>query len=221
MPRIGWHALGGRARTTAGEGATPPTQTIADGFASAVDDYELAALAADRSTIIGVDADLRIALLNPAYARFAEQNGGGPRFLERWGLGASLMAAIPEVLTPFYGPRFRAALAASEPWQHTYECSSPDIERTMHLTAFPLGGRGLLLVHSLRVEVPHTRALVNASVEAYRSSNGLIVQCSHCRRLRHPDDANRWDFVPAAVIRAGRQVSHGICQPCAGHYFGG
>lgn len=201
-------------------GHSPREITITDGFASAIEGYDVAALADDASTIIGVDADLRIALYNPAYTRFAEQNGGGSQFLERWGLGASLVAAIPEVLTPFYVPRFRAALTATEPWRHTYECSSPDVERTMHLEAFPLGGRGLLFVHSLRVEVPHTRAAVHAGVEVYRSSNGLIVQCAHCRRLRHPDDARRWDFVPAAVTRAGEQVSHGLCQTCAGHYFG-
>lgn len=194
-----------------------PGVTIAPSFRGAVEGHDLEALGATSSTVVGVDSDLRIALYNEAYVRFAEQNGGGPAFLRSWGLGASLLDAIPPVLSDFYRSRLLAAMASNEPWQHTYECSSPDLERTLHLTAYPLGGRGLLLVHSVRLEVPHTRELAADPVDSYRDGNGFLTQCAYCRRTRRSEA--RWDFVPAALARGLDNVSHGICRACADHYF--
>ena len=195
--------------------------TLKPGFDALLDGYELDALAHEASTIFGVHPDYTMALYNPAYARFAAANNGGPEFMQRWGLGANVLAAMPEVLADVYATHFAKALQSGKPWEHDYECSSATHERHFHLKAYPLKGRqGMLFVHALRLEQPHTRELVRASVEKYRGPGGSIAQCAHCRRLRSPTDEHRWDFVPAAVEHPPPGLSHGICEPCAGHYFG-
>lgn len=73
------------------------------------------------SSAFGCWPDGRIAYLNPAYARFAEDNGGGPDFLARWGLGCSALDVVVPPLDTFFRERFSQALAGRVT-SFTYEC---------------------------------------------------------------------------------------------------
>ncbi|MDO9019914.1 MAG: hypothetical protein Q8S73_15435 [Deltaproteobacteria bacterium] len=163
-------------------------------------------------------ADRRIVQFNEAWSRFALANGGGAG-LQRWeGGGAPIDEAIPEVLRAFYVDAFARSLASGERWEHEYECSSAETYRRYRMVTYPVDGRFLVVVHSLVAELPHERAEC-APTGAY-AADGIIVLCSHCRRVRNPAGLRRWDWVPAYVRSPPENVSHGLCEPCYEFYWG-
>ncbi|MFO0619349.1 MAG: hypothetical protein U0414_42565 [Polyangiaceae bacterium] len=181
--------------------------------------FDRAALDEDPSTVIGVAPDLSIAYLNPAYWAFARANGARWGTGE-WGIGASLMAAVPPVLSGFYTDLFERARGTRQIVEHEYACASPDRERRFRLRVMPCEGEELLVVHSLVHEAPH--GTEGASVlEAHYGRNGVVTQCSHCRRVRRNTPPYAWDWVPALVENPPANVSHGLCPPCVAYHYGG
>ena len=86
--------------------------------------------------------------------------------------------------------------------------------------ARPLGTKGLLLVHSLRMLAARDQVGKQLVEGDYRQPDGKLVQCCHCRRLRHATNPLQWDFVPAALSAAvQRDSSHGLCHPCQAFYY--
>jgi len=163
-----------------------------------------------------LDEGLRIVCVNEPWKRFAE-SGGARADHPSWAVGASYLDAISSPLRAWYERALRGLLGSREAWHHDYDCSTPELERSFRLTAYPQTEpeRGLLLVHTCRVERPHPHA--GEPVEAYRDADGLVHVCMHCRRTQRLDHSG-WDWVPSAV--EARRASHGLCQPCSVHYFG-
>ena len=69
----------------------PPALCLTPAFGELLAGFDLDALARQPDTIIGLDADLRLAFLNPAWFAFAEANGGGPAIARDWGLGRCVL----------------------------------------------------------------------------------------------------------------------------------
>ena len=194
---------------------------ITPAFARLLAPFDLRTLDSDASTILAVDRDLRITYVNAAYFGFAAANDAPPEFEARWGLGASLLDATEGPLVGYWTEWFRAAQDGKAPVQAEYECSSPALFRRFHLTAYPLGDKeGLLLVHSLHVVHPHDPNERSPANEAlYRCDDGLVRQCSACRRVRRREPPERWDWVPEWVERQSIAVSHGLCLPCMAFHY--
>lgn len=168
--------------------------------------------------------DFRIAYVNPAWDTFAERNGGLPTIRERWDIGANYLEAIALPLRPFYRHLLDTApdsLATLHPATHDYECSSAETYRLLNLQVFTLQDRaGFVLVHSLRVERPHAdREVVSTGLGDYLDANGLLHQCSHCRRVQSAADPGRWDWVPLWITNPPEFVSHSLCPPCFDYYY--
>jgi len=174
-------------------------------------------LARSPDVICGVLADgLTIGYANAAWFEFARQNGAR----RVWGPGDCLLDAISDPIRGFYAEKLGQVLADRTPWEHDYECSSPDVHREFRLRALVLGeGAGLLLVHALRVEGPHADPGHPFVASRYRSAAGLITQCAHCRRVRCVATPS-WDWVPALVAQPVENLTHGLCEACAAYYFG-
>jgi hypothetical protein len=189
-----------------------------DRFERLLHRYSAEDLTGEPGPIVGLTRDLHIAWLNSDWHRFAENNDGR-EVLERWPIGAPLLTAVSGPLRNFYEVGFRRCLSTRTVWEHAYECSSPDRFRLFFMRSYPLDGRGLLVVHSLRVEEPHTRPASLLDPAAYRDAHGIIHQCSHCRRTRWPRPPFRWDWVPALLAPGVGPVSHGLCRPCFGYYY--
>ncbi|HJL18154.1 MAG TPA: hypothetical protein RMH99_20995 [Sandaracinaceae bacterium LLY-WYZ-13_1] len=168
-------------------------------------------------TIYVIRADLRIAYVNPSWRRFALGNGGSERMLARFGVGARLIDAIHGPLRDYYEGAYRECLREGQVWAHDYECSTAEKRRFYHQTAFPLGGRGLLVVNSLREERPFDEPDHVADRARYLTPEGLIVQCGHCRRVKTLDD--QWHRVSAWVERQPGNTSHGLCPHCLAYYW--
>lgn len=172
-------------------------------------------------TVVGLWPDMTIACVNPAWFRFAKENGAEASFAERWTVGRNLLDAVPEVLRAHHAEVYEECLDASEPTHWDYECSTADRFRVFRCTAYPLGGgEGLLVVHSLQVDRPHDREPVEPRRERFENGQGMLTQCAYCRRFVEPGGSRRWLWVPMWVRQPPDRVTHGICDPCVGFYFG-
>lgn len=196
-------------------GADAPAAPLPAPFAEHFGELELTA---EPSTLVAIDPSGVILWLNPAWQRFAEQNGGSD-LAQRFGVGALYFDGIAPPLRAYYELAFRESFAARRIFEQEYECSSPAEYRLMRLRALPITDGGLLLEHSCVVH--QTREwLTSAPVAAsYRDEQGVILQCSNCRRVRRADHQG-WDWVAAWVAQPPPHCSHGICKVCVGFYWG-
>jgi hypothetical protein len=184
------------------------------GFRAAAGDPLVAALEAERNTVYGVGPAGELAYTNPAWREFALANDG-QAVLERFAIGASVCAALPEVLAAFYEDHLRR-LAPGEVWEHAYECSSPTQLRRFRMRTARLADRHHLVVsHHLVEELPAGPG--EGDVASFLAPNGVITQCAHCRRVREPA-TRRWAWVPA-LLAWRRAVSHGLCPPCLEYHY--
>jgi hypothetical protein len=185
--------------------------------------FDVTALDAEQGTVCGLSDDLVILYVNPAWQRYARDNGASWRE-GAWSVGARMMDAVPYVLRPFYRGLFTRALAVNQPVEHEYDCSSPERLRRSRMRVYPCLSGALVVVHTLLRDVEREAGDGRSAdaVEAdYRDDNGLIALCSHCRRARLARRAGEpaWDWVPAFVRHPPRDVSHGLCRTCLRYYY--
>ncbi len=195
------------------------------GFLESLAPFDAAVFTARADTVYGLDADLRLAFLNPEWFRFAAANGGEPAIARDWGLGRHVLEACPPILRAYYAEAFASALAKAERWDHLYECSSAGEYRQFRLSAYPLAdGAGLLVVNARVLIRAHDvvgssdRLLMYAG---YRDGNGYVHQCAHCRRTKRPGALERWDWVPELVSDPIEETSHDLCRACLDFYYPG
>lgn len=197
------------------------------GFRRLLEPFSFEEIERDEGTVYGMRPDFRLAYFNPAWVRFARANGGDPAIVSESYLGTSLLDVTPEVLRPFYRLKYLSCLhqtgKQSRPIQHRYECSSAELYRDFVMTLYPLReAQGLLVVNSKVVERPHRLAERSPEPpveESYADGNGIIHQCTHCRRVRHLQKRERWDWVPAWVEGFPPEVSHTLCPFCLRHFY--
>lgn len=179
------------------------------------------------STVYGLDSELKISYLNPAWFQFSNENGNNIFETNAWSLGRNIFDCIPEVLEPLYKKMLESTLAESKSplisAQSKYECSSPEIYRCFSMHLYSMGENGILVVHSLLVEEPHSiqpvEGMIVLNEEEYIDSAGVVTQCANCRRIKNLKHAERWDWIPKWITEPLTNTSHGICSPCRHHYY--
>lgn len=180
--------------------------------------FDLDALNAEASTLVAIDAAGVMQWVNPAWYLFSTRNGARD-IRRRFGLGTRYVEGIAGPLRDLYERRFAACLAGAAPVEYDYECSSPERFRAFRLRMLPLAGEGILLSHYLVAEHPHDRPRSPPDEARYRDGDGILTQCSNCRRARRADET-AWDWIPEWVNAALPRVSHGLCPLCFGHLLG-
>lgn len=200
----------------------PPELTsarVTPAFAAALDKFELSTLEHEAGAVYALDSELRLCYFNPAWFCFARDNQGEPAISTRFTLGTPLADAISGPLQTFYLQGYAQVLQDGGVWEHDYECSSAIQLRRFHQKSYPLARRqGIIIINSLTVEQPHA-AGAEPDERRYRNSHGLIVQCSHCRRVQRTTQPEHWDWVPAWVAQQPPRTSHSLCQPCYDYYY--
>jgi hypothetical protein len=192
---------------------------VEDNFKKLLGAHSPEALEAEAGTVLGLWPDGRIALFNSAWQRFALANAGAD-VIERWPLGASVHSGISDVLRGYYARAFARVLQRQQSWGQTYDCHSAELTRQFRLQVLPLGSLGLLLIHTLVIEVPMSEE--NAAprgLAQYLGPHGLLRQCSNCRRTQRWSSPEVWDWVPQFVSEAPDCISHGICPTCLSQYY--
>lgn len=196
---------------------------ISSPFGELLDGLGLADLESNPGVIFGLWPDLTLAYLNPAWYRFARENGGEPAISREWDLGRNVMDAVAPVLQPFYREFFGLQLEPASPLclrQHEYDCSTPDVHRRHVMTVYRLGeGDGLLVTNALATERPHDRASTRPYADDYHDTAGWVRQCAHCRCVQHRLVPDRWDWVPYWVASPPAYTTHGLCPLCLDHFY--
>lgn len=173
----------------------------------------------DQSVVYLLDNDLQLSYCNKAWDEFAEHNGGA-RLQRIQQVGLPVLDSISEPLKTFYGTVFQRVLAEQQPWEHSYECSSPERYRKLHMQVLPLQAPPrLVIVNSLVVEKAHERIMHPPLTALYRTACGMIVMCMHCRRTRRSEGPDIWDWVPEFLAVPPDNVSHGLCSTCFSYYY--
>lgn len=184
--------------------------------------FRLESLDADHSIIYMLSPDLRIIYCNKAWDEFASLNGGIELSRETV-LGTYILEVIAEPLRPFYANSFAQAQKQLRPWEHDYECSSPDSFRLFDMRVLPLANSYLLVENSLQVEKPHglERPAMPPYSAAYLDECGILTMCSHCRRTRRINTGAVpiWDWVPEFLTDPPGPVSHGLCPNCRAYFY--
>lgn len=184
--------------------------------------YDVSELDAHAGTAYGLWPDWRIAYVNPAWFRFADENHGGEQFRDEWSLGSNLMKAMSAALLDFYRNAYSACLEGGRTWTHDYECSSARDYQRFRQVVYPLGkSDGLLIVNRLSLSRPHEplkRPCFAADCSYYQDPNGFVHQCSHCRMMKRQGPEQRWEWVPEWVTRSPDNTSHTLCASCLGYY---
>ena len=179
----------------------------------------LSTLEASGDVSCQLNSDLRICYCNPAWDRFALANNGELALSKRV-LGAAIVDFVPPELIEFYTAAFAGARDAIV--EFDYECSTPDLYRTFKMQILPSERpKGYTVINALNVvekmEGKHPAFVLGPQ---YLTDAGLITVCSHCRRSRRVDAPDKWDWVPANLTPAQRNVSHGLCPICHAYFYG-
>jgi hypothetical protein len=104
----------------------------------------------------------------------------------------------------------------------TSECNCPAVARLVSTRVAPVcSGEeliGLSLQHQLVRERPPAEVylVVDGSGRSYRAADGVLEQCSCCRRTRRPGEPGEWDFVPGLVAAPPADTRFGYCPLCRG-----
>lgn len=193
-----------------------------ENFPALLSGVDLVTLEADPHSIYALSDQLKLIYLNPAWFRFALENNGEPGITERYPVGSDFSRAVSGVLKQYYIERFLNVLRSGVVWEHDYECSSPDLFRMYHETAYPMHNQsGILVMSSLRVQSAHAPASgpFPLSESLYRNECGLIMQCGYCRRFQRNTNRDIWDWNPEWLRHPPGQVSHSLCNICYDYYF--
>lgn len=180
--------------------------------------FDWEALEADRASIVVLDGVGTIVWGNQAWFRFFEDNaeGGDPASVQ---VGAIYVDAIHGTLGEFYAGVFDGCRKTGRPFEQDYECSSATAQRFYRLRVLPVG-RFVIIAHHVRVIAPRPwTSGVPVDLSRYAGVEGILVQCSNCRRVRTVVEPT-WEWVPEVVARPPDRVSHGLCDLCEGYYFG-
>ena len=183
-------------------------------------DYPASVVEADTAVIFCLDPDLMITYCNPAWDRFAIQNGA-QELCRPAPLGHCVLDFIGGADRTYFEKHYRGVLQQSEPWERDYECSSSEAYRKFRLRVLPMQAvRGLFVINSLIVEQPHQLAAAPPLEETYRTARGLIVMCASCRRTRrNRPGVDIWDWVPGFVETLPVRTTHGVCPSCRELYY--
>lgn len=187
---------------------------LAPDFVPELAEYNLDALDEATSTVFGVRPNLTIGFRNRAWFRFWADNDGGTR---PWDDGP-ILNAFSEDLRSWYAGLYARVRLYRIAEEHEYSCPTPTMDQVFRARILPLR-RGLLLIHTLLKSSPTLAAGPPEDVARYRDGDGIVTQCSHCRRTRRVRDPATWDWVPAYLDRAQTDVSHGLCPCCFEVYY--
>lgn len=179
---------------------------------SALAGFDAAALEREPQPVVLLDARGVLRWVNAAWSRDA------PEVAARFGVGTSYFDGISGELRGHFEQLLRRCLTTHTPIEQPYECSTAEEVRDYQVRFLPLGDDAVLVIHSALATRPSDREAVEAVEADYRSADGMVTQCSHCRRIRRASGAG-WDWVPDWVRSPPRHTSHGLCPVCIGVYW--
>jgi hypothetical protein len=197
------------------------------GFHNILERFDPLQVETHASSVYGMWKDFTLAYVNPAWREFARDNNGEPQISSEWNLGRNMMDAISPPLQRFFEKFFHDSLEAMGdqmyPRQLVYECSSNRLFRQFQMTVYSVPRQeGWLVVNALVREIPHPQlphGPHQTNEWEYVDQDGIIHQCSHCRKIKNIHDNNRWDWIPEWVKTVPSSISHDLCHFCLEYFY--
>jgi hypothetical protein len=187
-------------------------------FAAVIAYMDMNFLSTSRDVVCIVDRDLKLVGYNDSWINFAKANDG-ETVLTKFPLQAKISNAGEGQARDYILHGYERALRDNKPFEHQYECSSPEKYRVFYQTAYPIAdSKGLVITHHLVVEKDHDES-EETFFNRLEDSHDFLTQCANCRKIRHPQEKSIWLWVPALVRCRLPNVSHSICPPCLDHYY--
>jgi PAS domain-containing protein len=196
---------------------------------------EVRLLAHARDPALLLDREGTVLFVNEAWDRFARENGGGERVASSSLVGTRwfdhISGEAPRRLHRLLFERAvrRLGPAAFGGVVQINEANGPETARLVATHLEPVIGPGDVLtavavIHRVVREVPLAEVypVVTGDEERWRAEDGLVEQCSCCRRVRRPEEPAEWDLVPGLVAEPPADVRFGYCALCLElHYAAG
>ena len=187
-------------------------------FEKQISHIDLVAMSESQDVIYIVDSSIHLRAFNDAWSSFA-RNNNGETILFRYPLGATIVDVGDCPVKNYILNGYKKALEENVPFVHNYECSSPQIYRVFHQTAYPIfDSIGLIITNHLIITKPHNEEGV-AFTSRFENEHNVITQCANCRKIRDPQNEKTWFWVPELVEIQLPNTSHSICEPCLDHYY--
>ena len=192
-------------------------------FISKLAGFDFETLENSPNSIFGLSKDLKLIYFNKAWFDFAKQNKGEPGIPDCFKIGTPIEKSISGVLKDFYINQFKKTINGVKAWKHEYECSSSKVFRLFSQDSYPLKNHeGIIVVNSLKIERVIDRN--NSSRHQFKSGiylneNGLITQCSNCRKTQRTGEPEVWDWIPLLIEQPLKNISHSICPICFDFYW--
>jgi hypothetical protein len=177
----------------------------------------LSVLENNPSACYTLGADLEITYCNPAWNRFAADNGGVNLLADKV-LHRPVLEFFTPVMSDYYAELFARARQKREMQCQEYECSSPEIFRFFRMQIYPFKN-GFAVVNSLHAKKAHSQQGLQPFDHIYLQSNALLRICSNCRRTCRNDESGQWDWVPAYLNPDLKNTTHGICAVCLEYFY--
>ena len=174
------------------------------------------ALEQRESSIAVLDPAGKILWVNPSWQRNAAPDGLVPSFDET---SSVYYGGVPPRLRDFYASVFGHALATGQVFDQIYGSSSSTARRVMHCRVLPIDRKGMLVEHSRVIDVDSGSLTDEAWDRKYVINEGILLQCSYCRRVRGPT-AHSWDWMSPWAARSTVRSSHVICPLCERRFWG-
>lgn len=189
----------------------------------------LASLAREEGVALVLDASLRIRHVNPAWAKELLPGGITPppaSMLE----GRHYLEFVHGPMRAKLEQRFARVLQSSSARAEVLvsECNTTTEIQLLTTHIIPLRAvdsnqpSGVVVLQSL-VGVGSLRdryVISEESVDAWRSPEGLLVQCGCCCRARDARDGAWRMNTSLLAAPAPENMSHGLCEMCLEAYFG-
>ncbi len=194
---------------------------LSAGFASALD--------FETNVVVVLDAQGIVRFLNRAWTESARRDCAQGCLPEEV-LGRRYLDFVTGDLKPYFAAAFeragRLGPGLASVWLES-ECSTPETFRklTTRISLLRMEGQGKrgvgYIVHNeLRALGPmaERHRLVEASADSLRDAEGILRQCSCCRRVRQPK-TGRWAMCVSLLTAPAQLTSHGLCELCLGTYY--
>lgn len=189
-----------------------------------------AILAREANSACLLDVRGIIRFVNPAWDRFARENGGVPGALGSAVLGTTFLDHVVGDEVREHHAKILERALAGQGWSGVVqlgECNSPTEARLVAsrfervLSGSKEDPVGIAAVYTILTARPlaEVHPTVEAEEAAYRGPNGLLVQCACCRRVQCAADPDRWDLLPRLIESPARMVTHGLCDLCVQLYY--
>ena len=185
------------------------------------------ALEAEPHVVMVLDPQLRIGFINRAWQSHAERDQAPASCAAPSYLGVPYLGFVKGELRSRLAKGFELLAQAKggfgSVWFHS-ECNTPQVCRRLTTRLSALWDEqltGYVVHNTIRVvgSMRERYDFLELALDDWRDAQGLITQCSCCRRVRHPVTA-AWAVSVELIENSRPGVSHGLCELCLDTYYG-